>query len=132
MKGIWKDLEGLKSGNVYIDKLPLNLLDASLIQQLYPKAKFILAIRHPMDAILSSWMQNFKLNGAMANMVDLDRTVDFYCIAMEDVLNYIYNLNVHEVRYEDLINNLKDETEAILAFLNLEATNRKLSEYSIK
>ena len=67
-------------------------------------------------------MQNFKLNGAMANMVDLDRTVDFYCIAMEmfKLCRTDYNLNVHEVRYEDLINNLKDETEAILAFLNLE------------
>ena len=67
-------------------------------------------------------MQNFKLNGAMANMVDLDRTVDFYCIAMEifKLCRTDYNLNVHEVRYEDLINNLKDETKAILAFLNLE------------
>ena len=39
---------------------PLNLFRAPLIHQLYPNAKFILALRHPMDTILSCWMQNFK------------------------------------------------------------------------
>ena len=49
-------------------------------------------------------MQNFKLNDAMANMLDLDRIVDFYCIAMEifKVCRAGYNLNVHEIKYEDL------------------------------
>ena len=31
-----------------------------------------------------------------------------------------YNLNVHEIRYEDLINNFQIETEAVLRFLNLQ------------
>ena len=30
-----------------------------------------------------------------------------------------YNLNVHEIRYEDLIHNLQNETEAVVKFLNL-------------
>ena len=107
---------------VYIDKLPLNLLQASLIHQIYPAAKFILALRHPMDTILSCWMQNFLLNSAMANMVDLDRIVEFYCIAMETfkICRTNYNLNVHEIRYEDLINNFQKESEAVLKFLNLQ------------
>ena len=107
--------------SVYIDKLPLNLIEVPLIQQLFPNAKFILALRHPMDAILSCWMQNFKLNPAMANMVDLNRIVDFYCIAMEifKICRTDFNLNVHEIRYEDLISNFQSETEDVLAFLNL-------------
>ena len=74
-----------------------------------------------MDAILSCWMQNFKLNPAMANMVDLDRIVDFYCIAMEifKSCRIKYSLNVHEIRYEDLINNFRNEAESVVQFLNL-------------
>jgi len=106
---------------IHIDKLPLNILDTPLIHQLYPQAKFILALRHPMDTILSCWIQNFKLNPAMANMVDLDRIVEFYCVAMEifQICRSNYNLRVHEIRYEDLIDNLSEETSLLLNFLDL-------------
>ena len=107
---------------IHIDKLPLNILDTPLIHQLYPQAKFILALRHPMDTILSCWIQNFKLNPAMANMVDLNRIVEFYCVAMEifQICRSNYNLSVHEIRYEDLIDNLSEETSLLLNFLDLE------------
>ena len=64
--------------SVIIDKLPLNILHLPIINQIFPNAKFILALRHPLDCVLSCWMQDFKLNPAMANMVELDRIVDFY------------------------------------------------------
>ena len=110
------------SNSVYIDKLPLNLLNTPLIYQLYPNAKFILALRHPMDTILSCWMQNFGLNPAMANMVDLNRIVDLYSVAMEtfEVCRTNCNLNVHSIRYEDLLDNLRGETTSVLKFLDLE------------
>ena len=116
-----KHIDTSSVDKVYIDKLPLNLLKVPVIHQLYPNAKFILALRHPMDTILSCWMQNFKLNKAMANMVDLDRIVDFYCIAMETfkICRGNYNLNVSEIRYEDLIKNFQKESEAVVQFLNL-------------
>ena len=106
----------------FIDKLPLSLLDAPLIYQLFPYSKFILALRHPMDTILSCWMQNFKLNPAMANMVDLDRIVDFYCLGMETfkICRHEYKLNVHEIRYEDLIGDFQKETKTVLRFLDLQ------------
>ena len=66
-------------------------------------------------------MQNFKLTQAMSNMVDIDRIVEFYCIAMEifKICRINYNLNVHEIRYEDLIHNFHYEVESVLKFLNL-------------
>ena len=98
-----KHRDPIGNKSILIDKLPLNLLQIPLIQQLYPRAKFILALRHPLDTILSCWMQNFKLNAAMANMVDLDRIVEFYCVAMETfkVCRIRYNLNIHQIKYED-------------------------------
>ena len=115
-----KDSRGKKA--VLIDKLPLNLLHIPLIHQLYPQAKFILALRHPLDTILSCWMQNFKLNSAMANMVDLDRIVEFYCAAMEifKICRDRYNLNVHQIKYEDLIEDFNSETSTLLKFLDLD------------
>ena len=66
-------------------------------------------------------MQNFKLNNAMANMCDLNRTVDFYCTAMEfyNLSKQRYKLQIHTIRYEDLVNNFEKQVDDILSFLNL-------------
>ncbi|MDA9949630.1 tetratricopeptide repeat protein [Paracoccaceae bacterium] len=117
-----KHIMSCDKDKTYIDKLPLNLLWVGLINQLFPQAKFILVLRHPLDSILSCWMQNFKLNPAMANMVDLDRIVEFYCQSMEtfEICKNDYNLNVHSVKYEELINDVTGETTTLLNFLGLD------------
>ena len=97
----YKHINSANPGNVFVDKLPLNLLDAYLIDKIYPKARFILALRHPMDTILSCWMQNFKINNAMANMVDLDRIVQFYWLRWKhSIFVGQGNLKVHQFKYE--------------------------------
>lgn len=106
---------------IVIDKLPLNILHLPLINQIFPDARFILALRHPLDCVLSCWMQNFELNPPMANMVDLDGIVDFYCTAMEilSLSQKRYSLNIHRIRYEDLVLDFEGEVLNVLAFLNL-------------
>ena len=110
-----------RSDALLIDKLPLNILSIPLIKKVFPGAKFILALRHPLDCVLSCWMQNFKLNPAMANMVDLDRTVDFYCIVMEmlELCEQRYQLDIHPIRYEDLVVDFTGNISELLTFLNL-------------
>ena len=106
---------------IVIDKLPLNILQLTLINQIFPNAKFIMALRHPLDCVLSCWMQNFKLNPAMANMVDLDRIVDFYCTTME-ILKFSqerYSLDIHRIHYEKLVLDFKGNVSKLLTFLNL-------------
>ena len=106
---------------IVIDKLPLNILQLPLINQIFPNAKFILALRHPLDCVLSCWMQNFKLNHAMANMVDLDRIVDFYCTTME-ILKFSqerYSLDIHRIHYEKLVLEFEGNVSKLLTFLNL-------------
>ena len=120
-KEFYKHIKEFNSDKVYIDKLPLNLLEAPLINTIFPEAKFILALRHPFDTILSCWMQNFELNAAMANMIDLNRIVELYCLAMETfkICRKKYELNVHIIKYEDLLENLKGESSSLLKFLDL-------------
>lgn len=105
-----------------IDKLPLNALDAPLINAAFPKAKYILAIRHPYDCILSCYMQYFRLNPQMANMVNLDRIVAFYCVVMQTwtTAQTRYGLDFHMIRYEDLVADMPTEVESLLQFLGLD------------
>ena len=107
---------------VVIDKLPLNILEIPIINRVFPEAKFIFALRHPLDCILSCWMQNFQLNAAMANFVDLDRTVEMYCNTMEmfNCCQRRYSLNCIFVRYENVILDYKQEITNVLKFLDLE------------
>ena len=116
-----KHISNRSQATVYIDKLPLNLLYVPLIHSLFPDAKYILALRHPLDVILSCWMQNFKLNSAMANMLELDQITRFYTVAMEtfDLCRTRYNLSVHEIKYENLIKDQNRETSDLLAHIGL-------------
>ncbi|MBF91194.1 MAG: hypothetical protein CMP34_00120 [Rickettsiales bacterium] len=113
-------------GRLVIDKLPLNLLEVPVINRVFPGAKFILAIRHPLDCILSCWMQDFRLNSATANMLDLSRIVDFYCASMEifKLSCHRYKLNVHKIRYEDLVADFDSEVASLLTFLKLSWEDR--------
>lgn len=118
----YRYIEDVAPHKIYIDKMPLNLVKVPLIHQLYPQAKFILALRHPMDCILSCWMQYFKFNAAMANMVDLERLVDFYCVAMDifKLCRAKYSLSIYEIRYEDILEDLKGELHELLKFLDVD------------
>lgn len=104
-----------------IDKMPLNIIHSPLIAQLFPAAKFIMTIRHPLDCILSCFMQNFRLNAAMGNMLELDRIVELYCNAMTlwELSHERYALDAKIIRYEDLVLNLESEVTKLLMFLNL-------------
>jgi len=105
-----------------IDKLPLNLVHAGLIHRLFPEARFILALRHPCDAVLSCFMQNFALNDAMANFLDLEAAARLYdaimrlWVAAEETLS----LRVHVLKYEDLVADLPGTVQPLMAFLGLD------------
>jgi hypothetical protein len=110
------------TGQVVIDKMPLNITKVPLIHRVFPNARYILALRHPLDSILSCWMQNFALNAAMGNMLDIARIAKFYDYSMRifDAATTRYGLNVHSVRYEDLIVDLEGSARAAIDFLGLE------------
>lgn len=109
-------------GNLVIDKLPLNIENVGLIHRIFPEARFILALRHPCDCVLSCFMQNFKLNDAMANFLDLGQSAKLYDAVMSLWKHYNakLNLNVGVIKYEDLVIDLKESTEPLLNFLELE------------
>ena len=110
-----------KRSKIVVDKLPLNLAEAALISKIFPRSKFLFVSRHPLDAVLSCFMQNFKLNEAMSNMLELDDIVKLYDNVMDVFYLSVerYSLDIHLVKYEELIGDMKKEVSDILKFMDL-------------
>lgn len=110
------------SGQMVIDKNPLSMVRLPLIHRLFPDAKIILALRHPCDVVLSCYMQNFKPTEAMASFLDLpnaSRTYDRIFSYWEHCRS-ILPVNVHELRYEAMIEDVAGTTRPLFDFLGLE------------
>ncbi|MDC0232825.1 sulfotransferase [Pelagibacteraceae bacterium] len=110
-----------KSDQLIIDKYPLNLIELGFIKTIFPKSKIVLAIRHPLDCIISCVMTAFKMNDGMVNFENIQTTSHFYNECFELLFNYFnyYQINYHQVKYENVIINFKDEVNNLLKFLNL-------------
>lgn len=109
-------------GRLLVDKFPLHLNKVPIIRRLFPDSKFILALRHPCDAVLSCFITNFRLNNAMANCVDLEKTAQLYDISFGfwQQASELFDLPVHAVRYEKMVENVESELRPLFDYLNLE------------
>lgn len=107
--------------SIIIDKHPMHLRHGPTIARLFPESRFILALRHPYDALLSCWLTNFRLNNAMASFLDLEDAADLYDLAFtqwqraRDVLA----LPVGTVMYERLVEDAERELRPLFAWLGL-------------
>jgi len=112
---------GMSPGKILLDKLPLHIIDMPFIHRVFPDAKFIFMLRHPMDSILSCFMQDFQLNGAMANFLHLEDAAKFYDTVMRLWRQSVelMPVNYHIARYENLVANFNGETQRLLDFLGL-------------
>jgi hypothetical protein len=105
-----------------VDKNPLNMLWLPLIHRLYPNAKYILALRHPCDVILSCYLQNFRSSMLITASATLERLAQAYVAAMDCWLRHVevFQPNVLNSRYEDLVADLPQQARRIAQFLELE------------
>lgn len=111
-----------------VDKNPMNMLWLPMIHRLFPRAKFILAVRHPCDVILSCYMQNFRAALLAAAGQSLERLAHAYVEAMESWLYHveIFKPEVFVSRYEDLVADTPGQTCRIAEFLGLDDAERML------
>jgi hypothetical protein len=111
----------LESRQRLIDKNPLNLLRLPLIKRLFPKAKILLAIRHPCDVLLSCYMQHFRAPDfalLCQNLPTLSagyrRAFDFW-YAQQALLG----TDVLELRYESFVADFESQIRRVVEFLEL-------------
>ena len=108
-------------GKLVVDKFPLNITHVGIIHRVFPDAKFILVLRHPCDCVLSCFMQTFNLNDAMANFLSLEQSARLYGAVMElwSAYRQKLDIDVHVVKYEDLILDFEGTCNGLLRFLGL-------------
>lgn len=116
---------------IYIDKMPLNIIHVGEIVRIFPNAKFIVTLRHPYDCVLSCFMQNFKLNNANANFLDLKDAASFYNSVMNLWEQYIsvFKVNYHIIKYEDIVLDFEKSVQKVLNFLELPWSNNVFEFY---
>jgi hypothetical protein len=109
------------AGRVLVDKLPLNLVLLPAIARIFPDAKIIVALRDPRDAVLSAFQQRFGMNPAMAQMLELGSAARYYDAAMTllERCREKLPLDMHQVRYEDVVADLEGAARGLAAFLDL-------------
>ncbi|HYP67707.1 MAG TPA: sulfotransferase [Thiobacillaceae bacterium] len=116
------DFIQLRPGNLLVDKLPLNITRVPYIMRVFPDARFILALRHPCDCVLSCYMHLFEPNDAMANFYTLEDTAALYARVMGLWRHWVEVLPLRHRRvyYEHLVHDLPGEIKPLLDFLGLE------------
>lgn len=105
-----------------VDKNPLNMMWLPLIHRMYPHAKFIFALRHPCDVILSCYMQNFRAPVLAVAGRSLEQLARTYVAAMQNWLYHVelFKPDVFVSRYEDLVADTPAQTGRIAEFLGIE------------
>lgn len=118
--GYWERV-GDQRNALVVDKFPLNIVVLPLIKQIFPDAKIIFALRDPRDVVLSCFQQRFTINAAMAQFLDLERAGAYYdqIMSLFELCRERLDLDLHEVRYEDVVADLEGEARALCSFLGV-------------
>ncbi len=105
--------------DIVIDKLPLNIIHIPLISTLFPRAKFILSLRHPLDVCISCYQQPFALNEEMIHFTELRRCFERYAAVMGlfERFRAELELDIHTVKYESLVSDFESEGRKIFRAL---------------
>ncbi len=112
---------GATGDKLVVDKMPLNIVVLPMIKRIFPDAKIIFAVRDPRDVVLSCYQQRFAMNEAMAQLLQLDTAAAYYDVVMRlmQVCRETLALELHQVRYEDVVADLETAARGLAAFLGL-------------
>ncbi len=116
----WRRVEA-PVGSIVVDKYPLNIVVLPLIKRVFPEAKIIFAMRDPRDVVLSCFQQRFTINAAMAQFLELGRAGAYYdqVMSLFELCRARLELDLHQVRYEDVVGDLDSTARALCGFLGV-------------
>lgn len=119
---------------ILVDKLPLNTIHVGLIHRLFPCAKLVFALRHPLDVVLSCFMQAFEPNAAMANFFTLEQASATYVRVLNIWSRYeqALPLAVHYIRYEDVVADFDHTIGALTTFLGRTYRSEMADYYKLR
>lgn len=113
-RGLWN-----AGARHFTDKMPLNETHLGLIRILFPRARIVYVRRHPLDAVVSNFA-NFLTHG-YRQAFDVVTSARHYALT-DDLLEHYrqeLDLDMIELRYENLVSDLEGEVRRLLDVLEL-------------
>lgn len=110
--------EGLKS-DVVTDKMPANYYYIGVLAMAFPRARFVLMRRHPLDCLLSNYTQNFGRNQTFSTAFD---TLGLTYNMFDDLATHWEQMlpdQVRVVNYEDIVADAPTQMRGLLEFVDL-------------
>lgn len=108
-------LEGSGRG-LLLDKTPAYALVLDFVAKLYPRARYVVLVRHPF-AVWSSYVQSF-FDGDHESALRFNPILERYVPAVARFLREA-PVAIHRVRYEELVSEPDAQMRAVCAFLGL-------------
>ncbi|RPI14786.1 MAG: sulfotransferase family protein [Lysobacterales bacterium] len=104
-----------------VDRYPLNMARLAVASRVFPGAKFVLAVRHPCDVVLSCFMQNFRIADGTEGFHTLANGARIYDRLMRKWLAEVeaFTPPLHVLRYEDFVTDVRGHAERLAAFLGV-------------
>lgn len=118
-----KFLHGLSEGTTYnfiVDTMPANYQLLGMVPLIAPKAKIIYCRRNPLDNCLGIYFKYYTRGHNYA--YDLEDIAFYYAqyLRLMEYWKSILPITIHEVYYEDLVENPKKTIKKIMTYLDLD------------
>ncbi len=125
----WAEQTGLRGDGCtyFTDKMPLNEMHLGLLYLVFPHSPLILVRRHPLDVVCSNFEKHITHGFNQAFAVD---SIARHYLLMDELVRHYraeLDLNLIEIRHEDLISNPEGEVRRMLEFVGLEFDPRCLA-----
>jgi tetratricopeptide (TPR) repeat protein len=106
-----------------VDKMPLNVLFLPLIKAVFPRARIVVARRHPLDACLSAFMQEFRAHVSLVPFLDIEETANYWNRLDQLLGNWqeAFPEDVLMVPYEHLVEDPKGTLDSVMLHLGIPA-----------
>lgn len=121
----WRKLRelGLEfDGKVLVDKQPYNTVKLPLIAKLFPDANVIYVSRDPRDVVFSCYRSRFTMNPSNYQLLTLEGSARLCAsvLRLAEVFRALLPMNLHELCYEDLVEDFGGRSAALFRFIGLD------------
>ncbi len=105
-----------------VDKYPMRSIQAALLEKLLPQQRYLFAIRHPFDVVLSCFRQRFGANPAMEAFRDFGMALEMYDFVMSQwfAVHGLDDPRVAYVKYDDLVGDFEATMSRVLGFVGVD------------
>ena len=124
---IYQKLTKASCATYFLDKTPRYFLILPFIKEVFPNAKIIFLVRHPLDvysSILKTWHRNYINPTLMNNYIDVMKGPKLMAKGMES-----YSDTAHIIKYENLITDSENVLRKLCSYLEINFKKEMLTDY---